>query len=138
MLGCDTESWQVERRQVCFLNVLHIEGLVNHADSAGVVGDGVDQDEGSGGPVLGIGVEEERLGCRDLYLTNLVEAEVGSWQMFHRIDIHTVVDGPNLGTGRVSAGLEEELLAAVHRLFVHPYQFCLQVTADKGQVIGLY
>ena len=114
----------------------HIERLLNHADSAGVVGDGVNQDESSGGSVLGVGVEEERLGRRDLYLANLVEAEVGSWQMFHRIDIHTIVDSPNLGTGCVGAGLEEELLAAVHRLFVHPDEFCLQVAADEGQVVG--
>ena len=53
MLGCYTEFGQVERGKVCFLNVLHIERLLNHADSAGVVGDGVNQDEGSCGFVEG-------------------------------------------------------------------------------------
>ena len=118
VLWSDAKFLQIKRGQLFFLNVLFCKGLLNHAHSTGVVGDGVDEDKSACCLVLGIGIEEECLGCRYLYLTYLVKLEVSSGQLLHRIDIYAVVDGADGGASRVRSCLEEELLVAVHWLLI--------------------
>ena len=71
----DAELGQVEGRHKVVLEGTLVEGTEDHADSGGVVGDGVDEDEGTGLTVLGVGVEEEGLGGEDINLTDFIELE---------------------------------------------------------------
>ena len=116
---------------------LGFDGVEDHADGRGIVGDRVDQDEGARLLVRFVGVEEEFPAGGDAYLTDLVQLQMVGVEMFHRVHVDAVFDGLDLGAGRMGRLLDVELLGAIHRLLVHPDEHRLEVAALAGQVVGM-
>ena len=122
-------------------------GADNHAHGAGVVRDGVYQDEGTRGLVLRVGVEEELLCSGHHHARNLVELHrqgllcqlsIVNGEVLHRVDIHLILDAVHVRTAGVRGLLDEERLVHVHRLLVHPHQHGLEVAAHYGKIVRVH
>ena len=148
MFGGDAQLRQVQHRQVFgHVQVFVLYPVYNHADGTGVVGDGVYQDERACRLVLLIGVEEEFL-CRSQhhagYLVELHrqgfpgQLAVVDGKVLHRVHIHFVLDAVDACTAEVRGLLDEERLAGIHRLLVHPHQHRFKVAVHHRQVVRVY
>ena len=139
MLRSDAQFWEVEGDDPALsLSLGRFKLVDNHADGGGVVRDRVYQDEGAGLLVRLVGVEEKFAGGRNAHLTYLVQLQMVGFEVLHRINVHLIFDGANLGTGRVRRLLDVELFRAVHRLLVHPDEHRLEVAAREGPVVRVY
>ena len=92
VLLIDTKFLQIQSGNICLIDIFKLQRTSNHTYGRSVIGDGIDQDEGSCGSVLGIRIEEKSLGGGDLHATYFIQLEVTPVQSLHSIHVHAIFD----------------------------------------------
>src|SRR6185437_10459546 len=72
------------------------EAEIDHSRADGRVGESVDQDEAAGVPVVVIGIECDRVRCREIGVAHLVEMEGLRGVLIERVDVDLVLEGGDL------------------------------------------
>ena len=57
--------------------------------------------------------------------------------MFHRIDIHFILNAINTGTANVRCLFDKERFVDIHRFFIHPHQHRFKITVYNRQVVRM-
>ena len=100
------------------------------------VGEAVDQDEGAGLAVLGVGIEGDGDAGREIAEADLVEASVAAGQMLERVDVDLVLEGCDLRPAPSGAEPQQIGAAGQQRLFGHPQQMRGELIGDLGPRAG--
>ena len=96
----------------------------------------VDQDEGAGLAVLGIGIERDRLGGGEIAIADIVDGERRDRGMLAGLDIGAVFQRSDGGGDRMRADAQRIGAARQHRIVVQPHQMGGELVGDFGPRIG--
>ena len=117
-------------RQALAMNVGGAAQAVrDHARRDGLVGRAVDQDEGAGFAILGIGVVGDRHGRGDIGEADLVERQRLGGELVEIVDVDAVLELGHRRRRRARADLHEIGAAGQQRLGAHPDEM-------RGELIG--
>ena len=105
------------------------EPMGDHPRGRGLVGRPVDEDEGAGRAVVGIGVEGDRHGRCDVAEPDLVEVELLRRELVEIVDVEAVLELRDLGRHGARADLHQIGAAGQHGVGAHPDQM-------RGELVG--
>src|SRR3954452_2411418 len=110
-----------------------LAGAVDHPGADGDAGGFIDEDEGAGGAVLGVGVAEQGDGGAQLDTTDLVEPELlGLLVPMEAVDVEPVLEVLDQGATAAGGVLDRQLLAGAQRLVGHPADHRVDVLTGLG------
>src|SRR4051794_10252426 len=113
-----------------------LAGAVDHPGADGDAGGFIDEDEGAGGAVLGVGVAQQRNGGAQLDAADLVEPELlGLLVAVQAVDVEAVLEILDQRATTAGGVLDRELLAWSQRLVGHPADHRVDVLARPGSVL---
>ena len=106
------------------------EPMRDHARRRRLVGGAIDQDEAAGVAIVGIGVEGDGHGGRDIAEADFVEIELFRRQLVEIVDVETVLELGDRSRRRPAADLEQIGAAGQHRLGAHPQEMRRELIGD--------
>ncbi len=108
----------------------------DHAGAHRVVGDGVNKDEGAGGPVLLEGVEHQLPVGNDGDAADFVQLQMIGFLPVQGVDVYLVAQFVDAAAGDHGGLLDEVAALGIHGLLAHPDKRRLDVPAYLRQIVG--
>ena len=101
----------------------------DHARRRRLVGLAVDQDEGAGLAIVGVGIEGDRRRRREIAEADLVELEALGGELVECVDVDAVLELGDLRRHGAGADLHQIRAAGQHRVGAHPDEM-------RGELVG--
>ena len=125
-------------RQVVAMDIGRAAQAVgDHARRRGFVGEAVDQDEGAGLAVVGIGIEGDRHRRREIAEADLVERQRLGGELLQRVDVDAMLQFGDRRGRRLGADLHEIGAAGQQLLRAHPDDMRGELIGDFRPRVGL-
>ncbi|MBW2212035.1 MAG: hypothetical protein JRG67_13530, partial [Deltaproteobacteria bacterium] len=102
-----------------------------------IVGQCVDDDEGTGFAILLVIVDVERAVAAEAHLGDVVELDPLARLLFEGVHVDLEVDLVDLSAHRLGGVLDQVGLFGVERLLVHPDDVGIEAPRDSREVAGL-
>ena len=112
--------------------------VYDHTHGTCVVGNWVDEYERAAVFVLLVRIEKQGF-VRDEYGAGyFIQTHCFGHRLLHGVDIDFVFDLVDVNASGICRLLDKILLVSLHGFFVHPYEHGFEVSADVGNIVGVY